>query len=262
MPQPPASSRLPLICGAIPVGLRAPGGAAPRRLLSGPTVPLPGGAGRLPVVAQPAASPLFVSAAADVSHPRDDAAATFALDAESDPATDACQRRRALLLAVLARPSYARIVLAAGGPGGGCGLAVELAGRCDQLSLVTPTDTARSACTTAVLAAGFGDRLASPRLANAPDDWPDTCADLVVLDDYACWFDSAGFSRLITRVLAGLVPGGELVCCDPRLPPAEAPLTGDYVHARLRHELALDGLLSHVERDFRIDSWTRLAESG
>jgi len=242
----PAACRLPLTCGAIPIRPPAPGSTA-----TGTALPRQFGPRHGEETAALRDDWSMASGSLLAPPP------AVELDLAITQADDASTRRRSLLLAALGHAHYGRIVVA--GCGGGP-LAVELAARCETLVLIETTDIARTHCAAAVVEAGLGARLAQTRVGAAFNEWPAEPCDLVVLNDYACWLDPAAFTRLIAQVLASLVPGGELACCDSRQPPADAPLTGDYVHARIRHELGLEGLLSHVEREFRLDCWMRLPE--
>lgn len=161
------------------------------------------------------------------------------------------QRKRALLLAALPQPRYAR----AYEPGCGVGeLTAALAQRCD-----------------AVLASDFsGHALAQARERTAglhnvqierhalPGDWPRGRApfDLIVLSEIGYFLDAGAMHALARCCNASLAEAGTLVACDWRPDFAERALATREVHGAL-HELGLARLVLHEEDDFLLQLWSR-----
>lgn len=140
----------------------------------------------------------------------------------------------------------------------GCSIGVlsaQLALRCDSLLGVDaseiPLQRARARC----------ENLPNTefRRATLPAEFPDGRFDLVLMSEVGYYFDLEDLARLQSRILAALVPGGDLICVHylPDVP--DYPLTGDAVHEaffglELRH---LEGF--RAER-YRLDAWRKPAE--
>lgn len=157
-------------------------------------------------------------------------------------------RKHALTEAALPRARYA----SAFEPGCSTGMLTQrLAARCDALLAVDAVDAAVR--TTA-------DRLRDqPHVtvarARLPGDWPDRTFDLIVLSEIAYYFAD---NRLLTRAVASLAPGGDLVAVHWRRDVAEHARTGDDVHAALAAAPELARLARHVEDDFVLEVFTRV----
>jgi len=159
------------------------------------------------------------------------------------------QRKRALLMAALPAPRYARAYEP------GCGVAeltVGLAGRCD-----------------AVLAADFSPdavRIARDRTAGLgnvvveqhrlPDHWPrEACAfDLIVLSEVLYFVAPAAMPALLQACRASLRPGGTVVACDWKPDFDERAQSTADVHAAL-DSLGLARIATHDEADFSLKVW-------
>ena len=62
---------------------------------------------------------------------------------------------------------------------------------------------------------------------------------------------------MLVRTLGSLEPGGHLMAVHWRHPFAEAPSSGDEVHAELASAPGLERLVEHVEHDFLLGVWQR-----
>jgi SAM-dependent methyltransferase len=157
-------------------------------------------------------------------------------------------RKHALTEAALPRARYP----SAFEPGCSTGMLTRrLATRCDALLAV---DSVAAAVRTTA------DRLkdqphVTVEQAQLPGDWPDRTFDLIVLSEIAYYFDD---DRLLTRAVASLAPGGDLVAVHWRREVAEHARTGDDVHAALAAVPELARLARHVEDDFVLEVFTRV----
>lgn len=156
------------------------------------------------------------------------------------------QRKRALLLASLPRPRFAR----AFEPGCSIGvLTAELAPRCEAL---LATDVAERALAAARARLAGAPGVVLERRA-VPGQWPPGPFDLVVLSEVGYYCSEPDLAVLAERAAASLAPGGVLAACHWRHPVGDYPVTGDAVHAALRSRPGLAVLAEHVEEDFRLD---------
>lgn len=171
--------------------------------------------------------------------------------ADADPwglATSAYEQRKlALLLASLPRQRYAN----AFEPGCAIGVtSLALAERCDQLLAV---DAAAAAVREA--ASRTAGRDVEVRQARVPDDWPRGPFDLIVLSELLYYLHEAARRELAERILGSVAAGGDVVLVHWRHAFAEAPATGDLVHAELSRRLRSAGarvVVNHVEQDFAL----------
>ena len=164
------------------------------------------------------------------------------------------RRKRALTLAVLPHARYAR----AFEPGCSIGeLSLELAERCDAL-LVSDGSEAAVRVATRRLAPMAHVRVEQRLL---PAQWPEGRFELLVLGEFGYYLDVQSLLFLRERAVASLAPGGVLVACHWRHPIAEAPLTGDEVHAVLGAGAGLHRLARHEEEDFLLEVWSQEATS-
>ena len=161
------------------------------------------------------------------------------------------QRKRAILLASLAKPRYR----SAFEPGCGNGeMSDALAGRCERLLACDGAASALEAAHRRVPdAAARGIRFEGRRL---PADWP--CADafdLIVLSELAYYFDRDAITAMLTNACANLTPDGELVLChylhdfDDRVTPTAV------VHGLADALPCLYRTLHHLDADFVLDVW-------
>ena len=157
-------------------------------------------------------------------------------------------RKRAVLLAALPHPRYAR----AYEPGCGAGeLTAELAARCDDLlsSDFSPRALASARERTAGLA---NVRIASHAL---PGDWPEGRFDLIVLSELGYFLDRHDMQRVAGCCKESLEAGGTLVACDWRPGFAQRSLPTHEVHGILS-ALGLARLALHEEDDFLLQVWS------
>ena len=159
------------------------------------------------------------------------------------------RRKRALTLAVLPHERYAR----AFEPGCSIGeLSGELAARCDDLWVSDGSEAAVR------VAARRLAPLAHVRVERrlVPAEWPEGRFDLLVLGEFGYYLDARELLHLRGRAVESLTPGGVLVACHWRHRIAEAPLTGDEVHAVLGGGAGLHRLARHEEEDFLLETWS------
>lgn len=159
-------------------------------------------------------------------------------------------RKRALLLAVLPRPRFAR------GWEIGCAngeLTHALAARCDAL---LGTDmhpravaVARERC--AALAQVDIQRMEHPR------EWPGGRFDLIVVGEMGYYLDPAELDPFARKIETSLAPDGVLLACHWRPAFAARRSSTQEVHARLE---AIDGvgcIAGYEDADVRLDAWSR-----
>lgn len=158
-------------------------------------------------------------------------------------------RKRALLLAVLPRPRFAR------GWEIGCAngeLTHALAARCDAL---LGTDmhpravaVARERC--AALAHVDIERMEHPR------QWPDGGFDLVVVGEMGYYLEPAELGPFALGIAQRLAPGGVLLACHWRAG-FDARRSGtDEVHARLGAIGGLVRIARYEDDDVLLDAWS------
>lgn len=95
------------------------------------------------------------------------------------------------------------------------------------------------------------------RAGRIPEDWPDATFDLVVLSEILYFLPATDREGVGDRLLATLVPGGQVVVVHWRHPFEEADTTGDEAHAELASLSGLDLVSSRVERDYRLEVFER-----
>jgi len=167
------------------------------------------------------------------------------------------QRKRAVLLASLARPHYHSVFE----PGCGNGeMSLALAPRCDTLlacdGAAGALDAARRRLAAAETGAHDHVRFEQRRL---PHEWPTGAAfDLVILSELAYYLEPDALDALLAQAAASLAPGGELVLChylhdfDDRVMPTSA------VHAAAHRIPGLARTLQHHDEAFLLEAWRRL----
>lgn len=152
------------------------------------------------------------------------------------------RRKRALTLAGLPRERYARALEVGCSVGA---LAVDLAGRCDELLAVDSSETAigLARCRTAGL-----DHV-DVRRARVPDEWPEGRFDLVSISEIGYFLSPRDLARVVARARESLTDDGHLLLCHWRHQPVGWPLAGPAVHATF---LATGApvLVEHQETDF------------
>lgn len=164
------------------------------------------------------------------------------------------QRKRALTVAALDRPSYRRLFE----PGCANGeLSAELASRAREM-LVTDAVPAAVALASARLAKHPHVRV---ERAVVPREWPDGRFDCIVLSELGYFLSRADLDVLFERATRSLAEDGTLLLCHWRRPIEGCDSTGDEVHAALARTTTLHRLSTHVEEDFLLDVWTQRAGS-
>lgn len=161
------------------------------------------------------------------------------------------QRKHGLTAAALPRRRY-RSAFEPGCSTGG--LTERLAPSCDHLLAV---DAVESAVATAAARLAAHPQVTVERT-RLPGDWPAGPFDLVVLSELGYYFDDADLEELLSRAVASLEPGGDLVAVHWRRPVAEHVCGGDEVHAALAARPELDRTAEHVEADFRLEVFSRV----
>lgn len=134
------------------------------------------------------------------------------------------QRKRALTLAALPDPQYARALEV------GCSIGVltaALAERCTSLVGLDPSAAALDAAHSRV-----PDSVQLVQ-GSVPADWPAGTYDLVVLSEVGYYLSPADLEVLLDLVERDLAPGGTVLACHWRHPVADYPRSGDEVHAAL-----------------------------
>lgn len=155
--------------------------------------------------------------------------------------TSAYEREKyATTLAALPRTQYARAFEI------GCSLGVlteQLAARCGHLLAVdvaeAPLQRARQRCTHLPQV--------TFELLRVPDEFPAPAAfDLIVVSEVGYYWSPADLARAADQLLAGLVPGGQLLLVHWTLAVHDYPLTGDEVHEFFLQKTLPGGPLRHV----------------
>lgn len=162
------------------------------------------------------------------------------------------RRKRAILLASLARPHYR----SAFEPGCGNGaLSAALAPRCERLLASDGAAAALDAARRNVPSALAGAvRFEQRRL---PDDWPDgETFDLVVISELAYYFPLPEAATLLSRAAAGLAPDGELVMCHYLRDFDDRACSTEALHRAAGNIPGLRRSMVHHDQDFVLETWT------
>jgi len=164
------------------------------------------------------------------------------------------QRKRALLLASLARPRYRSVFE----PGCGNGeMSAALALRADRLLAFDGSASALAAARRR-LPHAESVRFIEGRL---PNDWPQgERFDLIVLSELAYYFDQDAFAAVLAQACTSLAPDGELVMCHYRHDFGDRVSGTDALHALADNAPGLRRLFRHEDRDFLLDAWQRAGE--
>lgn len=162
------------------------------------------------------------------------------------------RRKRAILLASLARPHYGN----AFEPGCGNGaLSAELAPRCERL---LASDGAAAALDAA-------RRNLPPHLAGTvrfeqrrlPDDWPDgETFDLIVISELAYYFPLPEAVALLASAASSLAPDGELVMCHYLRDFDDRACGTETLHRSAGELPGLRRGMVHHDQDFLLETWT------
>lgn len=160
------------------------------------------------------------------------------------------QRKRAILLAALPRPRFARVLEI------GCSSGTTTAALADRADAVVATDVAPRAVEQARerLRGRAGVVVEQRRL---PDQWPDDWAaapfDLIVLSEVGFYLAGTDLDEVVDRSRSALAPGGVFVACHWRPHVLGLDRGGDEVHRVIRERIRATRLLEHVEDDFVLE---------
>ncbi|MFB7892425.1 PIG-L family deacetylase [Microbacterium sp. NPDC056044] len=162
------------------------------------------------------------------------------------------ERKRSVLLAALPRQRFTRVLEL------GCATGVltrELSHRADSVLGVdaSPAALIRSRERAVGLDGVFFEHR------TLPADWPEGSFDLVVLSELGYYWSAEDLASAQERIAASLTREGVLVACHWRHPMSDAPLTGDHVHAALSDDPSWTKTLHHLERDFVLEVFERVA---
>ena len=155
------------------------------------------------------------------------------------------ERKRALTLAALARPRYARVLDVGCGTGA---LTRLLADRADALTAVDGS----AQCVEEVRALVPG---ADARVAALPGDLPTGPFDLIVISEVGYFLDGPELWELLRRAAASLAEDGELLLCHWRHTTERVPLDGDMVHRVAADVLSAPHRLRIIEEDVLLEVW-------
>lgn len=158
------------------------------------------------------------------------------------------RRKRDLILASLPRSRFASAYEPACANGE---TSAELAGRVDSL-LCSDFSAEALALARRRLAGLENVRLAGHCL---PAEWPQGRFDLIVLGELGYYLAPDDWASVCQRAAASLQPGGVLVACHWRHPIEGCALMGDAVHEYLARAMRTAAVVSHVEKDFRLELW-------
>ncbi|MGB3829487.1 MAG: bifunctional PIG-L family deacetylase/class I SAM-dependent methyltransferase [Ornithinimicrobium sp.] len=155
------------------------------------------------------------------------------------------ERRRALLLAMLGRSRYGRVLEL------GCADGYLTTALADRATQVLAFDTSARAVAAA--------RIASPtsliEQGSVPQDIPEGEFDLVVLSEVGYFLTPLELIQTLRRARAALAPGGELVLCHWQHPTNGVPLDGVLVHEQAVALLGYPPRARHVDEDLCIEVW-------
>lgn len=161
------------------------------------------------------------------------------------------QRKRAILLASLAKPRYR----SAFEPGCGNGeMSAALAGRCERLLACDGAASALDAARRRLPDARTQGIVFEQR--RLPDDWPvDDTFDLIVMSELAYYFTQDAIASMLAAACANLAPDGELVLCH-YLHDFEDRVTATAIVHLIADSLpGLCRTLHHLDDAFVLDVW-------
>ena len=166
------------------------------------------------------------------------------------------RRKRALLLACLAKPRYRDVFE----PGCGNGeMSAALAARCDRL---LACDASPSALAAARRRLSGGPPECEVKFAQSglPGGWPSGQGfDLIVISELGYYFDGGALRTLFDHAGASLDAGGELVLCHYLHDFDDRASTTAAVHAAADATPGLERVLRHHDRDFLLEAWRQTA---
>ncbi len=154
------------------------------------------------------------------------------------------RRKRGVTLASLPDEHYGRVLEVGCSVGA---LAVDLAGRCDQLLAVDSSQTAVDLAARRTAGLDHVD----VRRARIPDEWPEGRFDLVSISEVGYFLSPGELGEAVARARDALTDDGHLLLCHWRHEIVGWPLTGRAVHEAF---LATGArvLVEHREADFEL----------
>ena len=161
------------------------------------------------------------------------------------------QRKRALSLALLRQPTYAR----AFEPGCSVGAFTELlAGRCHELLSWDSSTAAVESCRRRLADAAH----VTVQVRTMPGSWPTGRFDLVVLSEVGYYLAASELDDVLAHAGRSLSPGGELLAVHWRKVADDFRLAGgDDVHHRIAARPELRSAARYVDDDFRAELYVR-----
>ena len=160
------------------------------------------------------------------------------------------ERKRAVLLAVLPRRRYGRVLEI------GCAAGATTAALADRSDEVVGTDVAPRAVEQA--RARLADRpQARVELLRLPEEWPEEWSgrpfDLIVLSEVGFYLAGDRLVETVDRARAALAPGGVLVACHWRPHVLGLDRGGDAVHEVVRARIGARRTVLHLEDDYVLE---------
>ncbi|WP_210520713.1 SAM-dependent methyltransferase [Hymenobacter terricola] len=160
------------------------------------------------------------------------------------------REKYAATLAALPRPQYPEAFEI------GCSLGVltaQLAPRCGHLLAVDVSEAALAQARTRC--AGLAQ--VEVRLMRVPEEFPSQQLNLIVLSEVGYYWSPADLARAADQIVAGLLPGGQLLLVHWTPPVHDYPLTGDDVHEFFLAKTDESGPLRHLtgqrHENYRLD---------
>lgn len=160
------------------------------------------------------------------------------------------QRKRAILLASLPRPRFARVLEI------GCSSGATTAAFAERADAVIATDVAPRAVKQAGarLSGRPGVLVEQRRLpADWAEEWADAPFDLIVLSEVGFYLAGNDLVEVVDRSRAALAQGGVFVACHWRPHVLGLDRGGDEVHRVIRERIGARRLVEHVEDDFVLE---------
>jgi len=156
----------------------------------------------------------------------------------------------AATLAALPRPHYAEAFEI------GCSLGVftaQLAPRCGHLLAVDVSEAALAQARQR----GADLPQVDFQLMQVPETFPRQQFDLILISEVGYYWSAADLARAADQLVAGLLPGGQLLLVHWTPPVHDYPLTGDDVHAFFLAKTADNGPFRHLtgqrHENYRLD---------
>ncbi len=160
------------------------------------------------------------------------------------------RRKRALAAATLPHQEYVRALEI------GCATGAFTAVLADRCAEVVGVDVSERALERTHTRLGDAPHVHLARM-SIPREWPEGTLELIVLSELGCYWSPADLGRTLDRVERCLDADGALLLSHWRHRIADAPSTGDAVHAAVAARVAFAPAVRHVEEDFLLEVFTR-----